>query len=84
MGVLQTPDEQFDSLPGYPFQPHYQHVESSGVPPVRMHYVDAGSADGPVVVLLHGQPTWSFMYRNVIHVLADAGPLLLGGTGGAC
>ncbi|HUO37543.1 MAG TPA: haloalkane dehalogenase, partial [Mycobacterium sp.] len=44
-----------------------------GIPPVRMHYVDAGPAQGPVVVLLHGQPTWSFLYRKVIGVLAGAG-----------
>jgi haloalkane dehalogenase len=48
-------------------------VETRGLPPVRMHYIDAGPADGPVCVLLHGQPTWSFMYRKVIAVLADSG-----------
>ena len=73
MDVLRTPDERFDGLPGYPFAPNYAIVESARVPPVRMHYVDAGPADGPVVVLLHGQPTWSFMYRSVIGVLADSG-----------
>lgn len=73
MDVLRTPDERFDNLPDYPFPPNYIDVESRKVPPLRMHYVDAGPADGPVVVLLHGQPTWSFMYRKVIRVLADAG-----------
>lgn len=71
--VLRTPDERFDNLPGYPFAPNYVEVEARGVPAVRMHYVDAGPAGGPVVVLLHGQPTWSFMYRNVVRVLADSG-----------
>jgi haloalkane dehalogenase len=73
MGVLQTPDERFDGLPDYPFPPNYLDVESTGTPPVRMHYVDAGPADGSVVILLHGQPTWSFMYRKVIGVLTDSG-----------
>jgi haloalkane dehalogenase len=73
INVLRTPDERFDHLPDYPYPPNYLAVKTRGVPPVRMHYVDAGPADGPVVVLLHGQPTWSFMYRNVIRVLADAG-----------
>ncbi len=73
MDVLRTPDERFDGLPDYPFPPNYVAVETAGVPAVRMHYVDAGPADGPVVVLLHGQPTWSFMYRNVIAVLVDSG-----------
>jgi haloalkane dehalogenase len=73
MDVLRTPDERFDNLPDYPFPPNYVDVESRKVPTLRMHYVDAGPADGPVVVLLHGQPTWSFMYRKVIGVLSDAG-----------
>jgi haloalkane dehalogenase len=71
--VLRTPDERFDGLPDYPFPPNYVVVESPGVPRVRMHYVEAGPADGPVVVLLHGQPEWSFIYRKTIGVLADSG-----------
>ncbi len=73
MSMARTPDECFASLPGYPFEPHYVTVETRGVEPLRMHYVDAGAAGGDVVVLLHGQPTWSFLYRNVIPVLSDAG-----------
>ena len=73
MDVLRTPDERFDGLPDYPFAPNYVDVESAGCPPVRMHYVDAGPADGPVVVLLHGQPEWSFIYRKTIGILADSG-----------
>ena len=73
MRVLRTPDERFTGLPGYPFEPTYQDVETAGLPPLRMHYVDAGPADGPVVVLLHGQPTWSYLYRHVITALAAAG-----------
>ncbi len=73
MAVARTPDACFASLPGYPFEPRFVTVESRGVEPVRMHYVDAGPADGEVVVLLHGQPTWSYLYRSVIPVLTDAG-----------
>jgi haloalkane dehalogenase len=73
MTALRTPDERFADLPGYPFAPHYVEVSTKGLPAVRMHYVDAGPADAPVVVLLHGQPTWSYLYRNVIRVLVDAG-----------
>jgi haloalkane dehalogenase len=73
MRVLRTPDERFADLPGYPFEPSYRDVETAGLPPLRMHYVNAGPADGPVVVLLHGQPTWSYLYRDVIAVLAGAG-----------
>jgi haloalkane dehalogenase len=73
MGVLRTPDERFAGLPGYPFEPHYVDVHADGIAPVRMHYVDAGPPDGPVVLLLHGQPTWSYLYRKVIDVLTDSG-----------
>jgi haloalkane dehalogenase len=73
LGVLSTPHERFAHLPGYPFEPHYVRVETKGIAPVRMHYVDAGPTDGPVVLLLHGQPTWSYLYRKVIGVLAGAG-----------
>ena len=73
MSVLRTPDERFAGLPGYPFAPSYAQVESNGIPALRMHYVDAGPPDGPVVVLLHGQPTWSYLYRDVVGVLCTAG-----------
>jgi haloalkane dehalogenase len=73
MGVVRTPDERFAALPGYPFEPHYVEVVTEGVEPVRMHYVDAGPPDGRVALLLHGQPTWSYLYRKVIAVLASAG-----------
>lgn len=73
MAALRTPDERFAALPGYPFAPRYVDVEARGIDPVRMHYVDAGPSDAPVVVLLHGQPTWSYLYRHVIGVLLGAG-----------
>jgi haloalkane dehalogenase len=66
---LRTPEERFADLPDFPFAPHY--VELSGG--VRMHHLDEGPPDGEVVVLLHGQPTWSYLYRFVIPVLVDQG-----------
>ena len=71
--ILRTPDERFENLPDYPFAPHYVEVRTRRIEPVRMHYVDAGPSDGPVVLLLHGQPTWSYLNRRVIAVLAEAG-----------
>jgi haloalkane dehalogenase len=70
--VLRTPDERFAALAaaGYPFEPHYVELLDG---PVRMHYVDEGPRDGEVVLLLHGEPSWSFLYRHMIPVLADAG-----------
>ena len=72
-GVLRTPDERFDGLPDYGWEPRYRDVVSRGLPALRMHYVDAGPPDGQVVLLLHGQPTWSFLYRRVIAYLTAAG-----------
>ncbi len=68
MRVLRTPDERFAGLPDFPYEPHYAELDG-----VRMAYVEAGPADGPVVLLLHGEPSWSFLYRHVIRVLAAAG-----------
>jgi len=73
MAVLRTPEDRFAELPGYRYPPHYVNVHAKGVEPLRMHYVDAGPPDGPVVLLAHGQPTWSYLYRRVIDVLVDAG-----------
>jgi haloalkane dehalogenase len=66
--ALRTPDERFRDLPGFPFEPRYAAVAG-----LRMHYVDEGPRDGPCVLLLHGEPTWSFLYRHMIPVLAAAG-----------
>ncbi len=71
--ILRTPDACFDDLPGYRFAPHYVDVVAEGLDPLRMHYLDEGPADGPVALLLHGQPTWSYLYRHVVPVLVDAG-----------
>lgn len=68
MDVLRTPDDRFADLPGFPFAPHYVEVDG-----LRVHYLDEGPADGPVVLLLHGEPSWSYLYRWMIPVLADAG-----------
>src|SRR5215218_9446444 len=66
MDVHRTPDERFERLPGYDFAPRYVDQDS-----LRMHYVDEG--DGPPVLLLHGEPTWAYLYRKMIPPLVDAG-----------
>jgi haloalkane dehalogenase len=67
--VYRTPDERFQDLPGFPFKPNY--VEQDGL---RMHYVDEGRGDG--VLLLHGEPTWSFLYRKMMPRLAQVARVL--------
>jgi len=65
---VRTPAACFDSLDGFDFEPNY--VEVAGL---RYHYVDEGPRDGEVVLMLHGQPTWSYLYRKMIPVLVEAG-----------
>ena len=74
MQVLRTPDERFENLDGYPFAPHYVDVANpDGGDHLRMHYVDEGPRDGKIVVLLHGEPMWSYLYRKMIPGLVAAG-----------
>ena len=63
MSVIRTPEERFNDLPNFEFVPHY--VEINGL---RIHYIDEGK--GEIVLCLHGEPTWSFLYRRVIPILA--------------
>lgn len=67
-GVLRTPDSQFENLPGYDFEPNYKEIRG-----YRVHYLDEGPSDGEVVLLLHGEPTWSYLYRKMVPVLTAAG-----------
>ena len=73
MDFLRTPDDRFADLEGYPFAAHYVDVTAAGVPPLRMHYLDEGPRDGSPVLLLHGEPTWSYLYRTMIGPLAASG-----------
>ncbi|MBK6637022.1 MAG: haloalkane dehalogenase [Rhodocyclaceae bacterium] len=73
MHALRTPDERFSNLPGYPFAPHYVMVDDTEGGQLRMHYVDEGSPDAPVVLMLHGEPSWSYLYRKMIPSVVAAG-----------
>lgn len=73
MDVLRTPDDRFEGLPDFPFAAHYVEVPSGDGGALRVHHLDEGPARGPVVLLLHGEPSWSFLYRKMIPVLTGAG-----------
>ncbi|HEX4059976.1 MAG TPA: haloalkane dehalogenase [Streptosporangiaceae bacterium] len=68
MRVLRTPEDRFAGLPGFDYEPRYARAGD-----LRMAYVEAGPADGEPVLLLHGEPSWSFLYRTMLPVLAEAG-----------
>lgn len=73
MLILRTPDERFDGLPGYPFEPHYADIDDGDGGTLRIHYVDEGPRESGPVLLLHGEPSWSYLYRHMIPPLVAAG-----------
>src|SRR2546427_150177 len=68
METVRTPDDRFANVPGHRFAPHYVEVEG-----LRIHYVDEGPRDAVPVLLLHGEPSWSYLYRKMIPVIGAAG-----------
>lgn len=66
--VLRTPDDRFDGLPDCDFTPNYVAIDG-----MRMHCIDEGPADAEAVLMLHGEPSWSFLYRHMIPPVVDAG-----------
>ncbi|HYL52959.1 MAG TPA: haloalkane dehalogenase [Acidimicrobiia bacterium] len=73
MDAIRTPDDRFTSLPDYAFTPRYVDVDDGEGGRLRVHHVDEGDPNAPVVLLMHGEPSWSFLYRKMIPVLVDAG-----------
>ncbi len=73
MKTLRTPDDRFDNLPGYPFQPNYINISDTEGGELRMHYLDEGPADSNPVLCMHGEPTWSYLYRKMIPLFTEAG-----------
>jgi haloalkane dehalogenase len=78
MQVLRTPDSRFENLAGWPFAPHYVDITDAATGQVlRMAYVDHGPRDGSTVLLLHGEPSWSYLYRHMIPALVASGHRVL-------
>ncbi len=77
MDVVRTPDERFADLPGFPFAPHHAEIPAEPELPdgatLRVHYLDEGPSDAAPVLLLHGEPSWSYLYRHMVPPLVEAG-----------
>jgi haloalkane dehalogenase len=73
MKTLRTPDDRFVDLPGFPFAPHYVEIDDLDSGKLRAHYIDEGPRSAAPVLLMHGEPTWAYLYRHVIPVLLEAG-----------
>lgn len=73
MQVLRTPDERFAGLADWPYAPKYHDVTDADGTTLRIHYVDEGPRDGTPVLLMHGEPSWAYLYRHIIKGLTDRG-----------
>ncbi|KIC46396.1 haloalkane dehalogenase [Ruegeria sp. ANG-S4] len=77
MKFLRTPDHRFEGLPDFAFSPNYLDVDDTEGGRLRIHYLDEGPADAPPVLLMHGEPTWCFLYRHMIPIFKEAGHRVL-------
>ncbi|MDZ7884697.1 MAG: haloalkane dehalogenase [Mycobacterium sp.] len=73
MDIVRTPDDRFADLPDYPFAPHYAEIADGDGGTLRVHYLDEGPATAAPILLLHGEPSWSYLYRHMITPLVQAG-----------
>jgi haloalkane dehalogenase len=73
MRILRTPDDSFENLSGHPFKTNYTEIPSGDGQRLRVHYIDEGPVDAKPVLLMHGEPSWSYLYRKMIPVIIDAG-----------
>jgi haloalkane dehalogenase len=73
MPVLRTPDKCFTQLSNFPFQPHYLEIQDPDLGSLRIHYLDEGPRQGEVILCLHGEPSWSYLYRKMIPLFTAAG-----------
>ena len=73
MKILRTPDARFNNLPDFPFTPHYCEINDADDTALRIHYLDEGPPGASPVLLMHGEPSWSFLYRKIVASLASRG-----------
>ena len=73
MEYLRTPDERFEDLPGYNFAPHYIDLPDGEGGKLRVHYIDEGPRDADPVLMIHGEPSWCYLYRRMVPIITAAG-----------
>ena len=73
MQILRTPDSQFESLPEWPFEPHYTTIRAEDGTPIRIAHAEQGPIEGEPIVLMHGNPSWSYLHRHMMAPLAATG-----------
>ena len=73
MKILRTPNERFEDIKGYPFEPYYTNITTHDGSELRIHHIDEGPTDGPILLAMHGQPVWSYLYSKMIPFLTAAG-----------
>ena len=73
MKVLRTPDKYFKDIKGYPFKPIYTNINSDDGTELRIHHIDEGPRNGPILLAMHGQPVWSYLYSRMIPILNQSG-----------
>lgn len=73
MDYVRTPDARFENLPDYPFAPNYLDIGDTEGGALRVHYLDEGPADAAPILVMHGEPTWSYLYRHMIPIFSAAG-----------
>ena len=73
MKILRTPSSAFDNIKNFPFDPHYTTIKTHDGSDLRIHHIDEGPKDGPILLAMHSQPVWSYLYARMIPILIKAG-----------
>ena len=73
MKILRTPDKSFEGITDFPYEPYYTNIKTHDGSELRIHHIDEGPKDGPILLAMHGQPVWCYLYSKMIPFLTDAG-----------
>ena len=76
MKILRTPDERFEGITDFPYEPRYTNIKTKDGSELRIHHIDEGPKDGPILLAMHGQPVWCYLYSRMIPFLKFSRKLL--------